>query len=28
MGGFNSMLTKQKAEVGEANITTILFDER
>ena len=26
IGGFNSMLSKQKAEPGECNITTVLFD--
>jgi len=26
IGGFNSMLTKQKAEAGEAIVTTVLFD--
>jgi uncharacterized protein YegL len=26
IGGFNSMLTKQQAEPGEARITTVLFD--
>ena len=28
IGGFNSVLTKQKAEEGEANITTVLFDDK
>lgn len=28
IGGFNSMLKKQKAEEGEAVVTTILFDDR
>lgn len=28
IGGFNSMLEKQKGEEGEANITTILFDDK
>ena len=28
IGGFNSVLTKQKAEMGEANITTVLFDDK
>ncbi|MCK5849366.1 MAG: VWA domain-containing protein, partial [Kiritimatiellae bacterium] len=28
IGGFNSVLTKQKAEKGEANITTVLFDDK
>lgn len=28
IGGFNSVLTKQKAEAGEANITTVLFDDK
>ena len=28
IGGFNSVLTKQKAEEGEAKITTVLFDDR
>ena len=27
IGGFNGMLTKQKKEEGEANITTVLFDD-
>ena len=26
IGGFNSMLEKQKNEVGEAFVTTVLFD--
>ena len=26
IGGFNSMLQKQKEQEGEANITTVLFD--
>ena len=26
IGGFNSMLSKQQAEVGEATVTTVLFD--
>lgn len=26
--GFNSLLTKQKAETGDANITTVLFDDK
>ncbi len=26
IGGFNSMLKKQKSETGDANITTVLFD--
>jgi len=26
IGGFNSMITKQREEEGEANITTVLFD--
>ena len=26
IGGFNAMLTRQKEQVGEANVTTILFD--
>lgn len=28
IGGFNSMLKKQKSETGEANVTTILFDDK
>ena len=28
IGGFNSMLEKQKNEPGEAIITTVLFDDR
>ncbi len=28
IGGFNSVLTKQQAEEGNANITTILFDDK
>lgn len=28
IGGFNSMLQKQKAEEGEANVTTVLFDDQ
>ena len=28
IGGFNSMLTKQKADSGEAYVTTVLFDNR
>ena len=28
IGGFNSMLKKQKAEEGEAIITTVLFDDK
>jgi uncharacterized protein YegL len=28
IGGFNSVLTKQKTEDGDANITTILFDDK
>lgn len=28
IGGFNSMLEKQKKEPGEANVTTVLFDDR
>lgn len=28
IGGFNSLLEKQKKEEGEANITTILFDDK
>lgn len=27
IGGFNAMLTKQKKEEGEANVTTVLFDD-
>ena len=26
IGGFNAMLTRQKEQDGEANVTTILFD--
>lgn len=28
IGGFNSMLEKQKKEDGEANVTTVLFDDQ
>lgn len=28
IGGFNSMLDKQKKEAGEANVTTVLFDDQ
>ncbi|MCD7733584.1 MAG: VWA domain-containing protein [Clostridiales bacterium] len=28
IGGFNSMLEKQKQEPGAANVTTVLFDDR
>lgn len=28
IGGFNGMLKKQKAEEGEANVTTVLFDDK
>lgn len=28
IGGFNSMLEKQKSEAGEALVTTVLFDDR
>ena len=28
IGGFNSMIQKQKAEEGEALVTTVLFDDR
>lgn len=28
IGGYNAMLTKQKKEKGEANVTTILFDDK
>lgn len=28
IGGFNSMLEKQKEEEGEANVTTVLFDDQ
>lgn len=28
IGGFNGMIEKQKAEPGEANVTTVLFDDR
>lgn len=28
MGGFNGMLQKQKKEEGEANVTTVLFDDQ
>lgn len=27
IGGFNSMLKKQKKQAGEANVTTVLFDD-
>lgn len=27
IGGFNAMLEKQKGEVGEVNVTTVLFDD-
>ena len=27
IGGFNGMLGKQKKEEGEANVTTVLFDD-
>lgn len=27
IGGFNGMLLKQKKEEGEANVTTVLFDD-
>ena len=28
IGGFNSMIRKQKAQPGEAMVTTVLFDDR
>ena len=28
IGGYNSMIGKQKSEEGEANITTVLFDDK
>ena len=28
IGGFNAMLEKQKAEPGEARVTTVLFDDK
>lgn len=28
IGGFNSMIAKQKKEDGEANVTTVLFDDK
>ena len=28
IGGFNGMLQKQKTEEGEANVTTVLFDDQ
>ena len=28
IGGFNSMIKKQKEEDGEANVTTVLFDDK
>lgn len=28
IGGFNSMIAKQKKQEGEANVTTVLFDDR
>lgn len=28
IGGFNGMLSKQKKEAGEANVTTVLFDDQ
>lgn len=28
IGGFNSMIKKQREEAGEANITTVLFDDK
>ena len=28
IGGFNGMLQKQKKEEGEANVTTVLFDDQ
>mgnify|MGYP003292777896 CR=1 FL=1 len=27
IGGFNSLIQKQKKEEGEANVTTVLFDD-
>ena len=28
IGGFNGMLARQKKEEGEANVTTVLFDDQ
>lgn len=28
IGGFNAMIKKQKEEAGEANVTTVLFDDK
>ena len=28
IGGFNAMIGKQKKQAGEANVTTVLFDDR
>ncbi|MGN0711150.1 MAG: hypothetical protein ACI4LO_05240, partial [Anaerovoracaceae bacterium] len=28
IGGFNEMLMKQKREAGEANVTTVFFDDQ
>ncbi len=28
IGGFNSVMTKQKTEEGDANVTTVLFDDQ
>jgi uncharacterized protein YegL len=28
IGGFNSMLSKQQAELGDCRITTVLFDDK
>ena len=28
IGGFNSMIKKQREEAGEANVTTVLFDDK
>lgn len=28
IGGYNSMIEKQKSEEGEANVTTVLFDDK
>ena len=28
IGGFNGMLNKQKKEEGDANVTTVLFDDQ
>jgi len=28
IGGYNAMIEKQKKEEGEANVTTVLFDDK